>query len=163
MKSLSSSFKITILLSLIFFSKTVVHAQTIPSFKIMQTNGKEINSMKLPNTRPVILIYFAPDCDHCTTLLNSLFKEYNEFVKATIVLVSFKPLNEVIAFEKNYHTTKYKNMIVGVEEPTFFLKNFYNLESTPFTALFDKKGKLVYSYKKETPLNDLALRLKNIK
>lgn len=160
MKSLFPWLKI-LMLALIFFSNTIVHAQTMPVFSIVQSNGKTLNTAKLPNAKPVILIYFSPDCDHCTTLLNAMFKQMDQFKKAMILLVTFRPMNEIIEFEKKYKTAHYKNISVGMEQPIFFLKNLYQLESTPFTALFNKNGNLVYSYKKETPVNDLLVRLKN--
>ncbi len=159
MKSLSSRVKIIILVSIFFFNKTV-HAQAIPAFSIVQSNGKTLNTAKLPKTTPVILIYFSPDCDHCTTLLNSVFSQMEQFKKATILLVSFRPMDEIIGFEKKYKTARYKNIIVGIEQPVFFLQRLYQLQSTPFTALFNKNGNMVCSYKKETPVNDLIMRLK---
>ncbi len=148
--------------SFIFLSVDA-NSQTIPLFKIHETNGKVINSSSLINNKPVVLIYFSPDCEHCTTLLAKVFKQIDQFKKATIALVSFMPLTDVAAFEKLYHTNQYKNMIVGTEEPVLFVKNLYNLESTPFTMLFNKAGKLIVSYKKETPLNDLINHLRNLK
>ena len=159
MKLLSSWLKIIILLT-IFFSKSIAQSQTMPVFSIAQSNGKTLNTAQLPKTKPVILIYFSPDCDHCTTLLNAMFKQMDQFNKATILLVTFRPMNEITEFEKKYKTTGYKNIIVGMEQPVFFLKNLYQLQSTPFTALFNKNGNLVYSYKKETPVNELVMRLK---
>ncbi len=138
-----------------------VNSQKLPSFNIQRTNGTSFNSSKLLNMKPVIIIYFSPDCDHCTTLLKGMFKQFDQFKKAAILLVSFRPLSEIKAFEKEYKTGNYKNIIVGMEQPLFFLKNLYHLESTPFTALFNKNGNLVYSYKKDTPVNDLIARLKN--
>ena len=160
MKPLSSWFKI-IFLSFIFFSIAIAHAQTMPAFSIIQSNGKTLNTTKLPKTNPVVLIYFSPDCDHCTVLLNNMFSQIDQFKKATILLISFRPMNEIVEFEKKYKTAAYKNIIVGMEQPVFFLKNLYDLKSTPFTALFRKNGNLVYSYKKETSVNDLVTRLKN--
>ena len=161
MKIFSPWFKI-IILSSIFFSNTITHAQRMPVFSILQSNGKALNTSKLPKTNPVILIYFSPDCEHCTTLLNSMFKQMSQFKKATILLVSFRPMDELTEFEKRYKTSGYKNIIVGMEQPVFFLKNLYQLQSTPFTALFNKNGNLVYSYKKETQVDDLVMRLKKI-
>ena len=135
----------------------------MPSFKIHETNGKIISSASLINNKPVVLIYFSPDCGHCTTLLKQVFKQMEQFKKATIVLVSFLPVADIAAFEKQYHTNQYKNIIAGTEDPVLFLKNLYNLESTPFTMLFDRKGKLVISYKDETPVNDLVIHLSKIK
>lgn len=161
MKSLFSCFK-AITLSSIFFCSTIVSAQKMPVFSIIQSNGKTLNTAKLPKTSPVILIYFSPDCDHCTALLNSMFSKFTQFKKATILLVSFRPMNEIIEFEKKYKTASYKNITVGIEQPFFFLKNLYELQSTPFTGLFNKNGDLVYSYKKEASVDDLIMRLKKV-
>jgi len=42
------------------------------------------------------------------------------------------------------------------------LRNYYGLVTMPFTALYDKKGNLSYSYRKETLVDDLIKRLKNL-
>ncbi len=160
MKSLTACLKIAFL-STIFFSTTIAQSQTMPVFSIAQSNGKTLNTANLPHTKPVVLIYFSPDCEHCTTLLDSVFSQIDKFKKATILLVSFRPINEIKAFEKKYKVADHKNIIVGMEQPIFFLKSLYQLQSTPFTGLFNKEGNLIYSYKKETPVNDLLMRLKN--
>ncbi|MEP6596599.1 MAG: hypothetical protein ABJA71_11670, partial [Ginsengibacter sp.] len=103
MESPATNFKIIFFIVVLFFS-THVGSQTMPAFLITQTNGRVINSMKLVHTKPVVLIYFAPDCDHCITLLEKLFTQIDQFKKATLILVSFKPLNELAAFEKKYNT-----------------------------------------------------------
>lgn len=159
MKSCPVFLKITVL-SLILFYSSISRSQTLPAFSILQTNGKILNTAKLPHTKPVLLIYFSPDCEHCTTLLNSMFAQIDKFKKATILLVSFRPMSEIADFEKKYRTAVNSNIIVGMEQPIFFLQKLYQLQSTPYTALFDRNGKLVYEYKKETLVDDLAMRLK---
>ena len=89
-----------------------------------------------------------------------IFKRVGDFRKAQIVTVTFKPVNEVVDFEKSYQTTRYPNIKVGIEIPIFFFRQYYNLKNTPFTALYDKHGKLIISYKKETPVDDLIKHLK---
>ena len=138
-------------------------AQSIPTFKMLLTNGKTFYSKDLPPKKPVVIIYFSPDCEHCQTLMNAFFKKANDFKRAEIIMVTFRPLNEVADFEKSYQTYKYSNIIVGSEVPVFFFRVYYNLVNTPFTALFDKQGKYVYSYTKETPIDDLVIRLKMLK
>jgi len=144
----------------ILFSSKIAAAQSVPSFSMQLTNGKLFTDKDLPHKKPLIIIYFAPDCEHCQTLMNVLFKKIRDFKKAQIVMVTFKSLNEVVDFEKLYQTTKYPNIKVGTEIPIFFFRNYYNLENTPFTALFDGNGKLIISYKKETPVDDLIKHLK---
>ena len=120
------------------------------------------NAAELPKTKPVVLIYFDPDCDHCQKLMTELFKKINSFKKTEMVLITFKPVIEVAAFEKKYTTTKYANMRVGTEGTLFYLKNYYKLVKMPFTALYDSKGNYIYSYREETPIDDLIKRLKGL-
>lgn len=135
----------------------------IPPFKIMQTNGTFFTAAELPKNKPVVLIYFSPDCEHCQVLLNALFKKIDEFKKTELVLVTFKPLEELAGFEKSYHTNKYPFIKTGTEGETFFLRYFYHIQFTPFTAVYDKTGKLVTSYRKTTPLDDLITQVRKLK
>lgn len=80
-----------------------------------------------------------------------------------MVMVTFKPINEVVDFEKHYQTQKYQNIQVGTELPILFFQKYYKLEKTPFTALYDKQQKLVVSYKNDTPVDDLLKQLKQLK
>jgi thioredoxin-related protein len=66
----------------------------------------------------------------------------------------------LLSFEKEFHTAKYSNIKVGSETQPLFLQKYYQLQHTPFTALFDKNGKLIVSYKDYTPVNDLIKKLK---
>lgn len=139
----------------IFLTAGKVKSQSIPDFKIKLTNGTTLSSTKAPNQKPLLIIYFAPDCEHCRKLMDQLFPQMNAFKNIEILMVTFESLNDVAWFENHYHTKNYSNIKVGMEEPVFFLKNYYHLEHTPFTALFDKNGKLAISYKEYTPFNEL--------
>jgi len=79
-----------------------------------------------------------------------------------MVLITFKSVTEVAAFEKKHATSKYANMKVGTEGTLFYLKNYYKLVKMPFTALYDSKGNYSYSYRDETPMNDLIKRLRDL-
>ena len=98
------------------------------------------NAAELPKTKPVVLIYFDPDCEHCQKLMKELFQKIDAFKKAEIIMVTFKPIEEVAAFEKLNNTQKHSNIIVGTEGLGFYLRNYYGLVTMPFTALYDKKG-----------------------
>jgi peroxiredoxin len=137
-------------------------SQTIPPFKMTLSNNKIFKAADLPKGKPIVLIYFDPDCDHCQKLMTELFKKINRFEKAEMVLITFKPITEVAAFEKKYSTSKYANMRVGTEGTLFYLKNYYKLVKMPFTALYDSKGNYSYSYRDETPVDTLIKRLQGL-
>ena len=103
----------------------------------------------LPKGRPLVIIYFDPDCDHCQKLMDTLFKKINSFNKAELVLVTYKPVSEIAVFEKKHNTHKYTNMKVGTEGTGFYLRNYFKLMIMPFTALYDKKGNYSYSVSRD--------------
>ncbi|MDQ2721580.1 MAG: thioredoxin family protein [Bacteroidota bacterium] len=137
--------------------------KTVPAFKMLLSNGSMFSSKELSHQKPLIIIYFAPDCEHCQVLMNEFFKRIDDFKKAQIVMATFEAASELTGFEKKYETSKYPNIKVGTETPVFFFRVHYNLQHTPFTALFDKRGKLIVSYKEHTPVDDLIKQLKMLK
>lgn len=144
----------------IFFIPTSSIAQTLPAFKMKLSNGKIFSSSEVSHKKPLIIIYFAPDCEHCQILMNGIFKKINEFKNAEILMATFESDAAVAGFVKQYQTAKYPNIKVGTEIPVFFFRKYYQLEHTPFTALFDKNQKLIISYKDYTSVDDLIKHLK---
>ncbi|MEP6596330.1 MAG: redoxin domain-containing protein [Ginsengibacter sp.] len=74
-----------IVFSAILFSSEIAVAQSIPSFSMQLTNGKLFSAKDLSREKPVIIIYFAPDCEHCQTLMNIFFKKIQDFKNAQII------------------------------------------------------------------------------
>jgi thioredoxin-related protein len=137
-------------------------SQNLPPFKMYRSDKTIFSAAELPKTKPIVLIYFDPDCEHCQKLMKELFQKIDAFKKAEIIMVTFKSMEEVAAFEKQNNTQKHSNIIVGTEGTGFYLRNYYGLVTMPFTALYDKNGNLNYSYRKETLVDDLINRLNNL-
>ncbi len=154
---------VVIALIICMLTSVQVKSQPVPSFTMQLTNGKTFSNKNLSHTRPLILIYFAPDCEHCQLLMDAIFKKFSKFKTAQFIMVTFKPINEVAEFENHYQIKKYKNITTGTEVPIFLFRKYYQVDNTPFTALYDKKGNLVVSYKKETPVDDLLKHLDQLK
>ena len=154
-----------LVLSIMLFVSLVADAQTrkIPPFSMMQGNGKVFKAQQLPMGKPVIIIYFDPDCDHCEKTTKELLGKMDEFKNASIAMVTFLPVNKVIEFEKKYALEKYPNIFVGTEGSTSFLKNYYKLTIMPYIALYTKNGDMVKEYRTYGPLTDLSNQLKNLK
>jgi thioredoxin-related protein len=148
-------------LMIVVFSRAA-SSQTLPPFKMYRSDKTIFSAAELPKTKPFILIYFDPDCDHCQKLMKELFQKIDAFKNAEIIMVTFKPIEEVAAFEKQYNTQKHSNIVVGTEGMGFYVRNYYGLVTMPFTALYDKNGNLKYSYRKETLVDDLIKRLKSL-
>ena len=161
--------RFTAVISFVFWLSAPVLAQTakpdagIPPFKILQTNGHFFEASQLDKTKPLVLIYFAPDCSHCQVLMESLFKNFAAFKKTQLVLVTFKPMSELQLFERQYNTASYPNIKTGTEGSTYYIRYYYNISNTPFTAVYNK-GNLVCSYRNiNTPISEIINCVKNLK
>ena len=150
--------------ALLFFSfSQVSNSQSIPDFTIELTNGSMFTTKDLSKSKPTIIIYFAPDCEHCQALIKELIKKIKSFKNSQIILASFESLQQVSTFEKDYDLKAYPFIKTGIEKPVFFFRYYYHLENTPFTALYDKNGKYIISYQKQTPVGDLIKHLNALK
>ncbi|HKZ67210.1 MAG TPA: hypothetical protein VJ111_12670 [Chitinophagaceae bacterium] len=154
-----------LLFGLFFCSSLNVWAQSnkVPPFRMTQSNGKLFNAARLPYGKPIMLIYFSPDCEHCMVVMKEWFKKADAFKKASVVMITFLPIDKVVTFEKDFKTDQYPNIIVGTEGLSFFVRNYYQIADMPFVALYDKNGNLITSHQKNIPLNDLADNLKKLK
>lgn len=146
----------------LFFSPRAVSQSSLPPFKMYLSNNTVFSATELPRNKPVIVIYFDPDCDHCQRLMNDVFKKIGSFKKTEMVMVTFKPVAEIAAFEKKYKTHTYSNIKVGTEGTSFQLRDYYQLVKMPFTALYDKNHKLNSSYGQDVSADELIKQLKQL-
>jgi len=94
--------------------------------------------------------------------MDELFKKIHQLDNATVVMITFRAPNDVAWFERKYQTAQFPNIKVGTEGTSYVLRNYYRLDKTPFTAMYNKKGKLEYSYKNETPVAEMLARFKKL-
>src|SRR5258705_13772054 len=118
---------------LVIFSCSKVSAQQgkLPPFRIMQSNGKVFKAEELPFEKPILIIYFSPECDHCQAFMKEFFKRAADFKKASVVMITFLPVEEVTKFVADNKVSKYPYIYVGTEEKTFFIKNYYKIMDMP--------------------------------
>ncbi len=153
-------------LCLLFYavSITTVQAQKnkLPPFQMVLASGKLFKAQQLPVGKPILLIYFSPDCDHCQKLMQQLLKHQKELNHVSVALITHRPVQEVAAFVKQFGLERQPNFYIGTEGNSFFVRNYYQLEQLPFMALFTKNGDLVKKYFSEKEWNDLLKQLKSL-
>lgn len=151
-----------ITLILLFVSNVDANAQTgkIPPFRIMQPNGNEYRADNLPMGKPILIIYFSPDCDDCLAFMDKFIKQIGSFNKVSITMITYLPISEVAKFSTEYRIYKYGNIVVGTEAPTIFVRNYYNITKIPFVALYDKNGNKIVSYERNIPIMELKNKIK---
>ena len=136
---------------------------TIPPYHILTTDSVYATPANLKKNTPVMIIYFAPDCSHCQHLMHEMKPVMKNFKNIQIVMVTFVlQLKAIQNFYRDFDLKKYPNITVGTEGYTYVVQKYYQIKTTPYIALYDKKGKLVKTYEKAPKVDDLVAEVKKI-
>ncbi len=155
---------LTILIIQFLLISTLADGQQgkLPPFRMLQSNGKIFKAEDLPLDKPIIIIYFSPECDDCQHLMNNILSRISEFNSVSISMITNFSIESVSNFVTRNNLEKYSNIYAGTEGNSLFVMNYYNIDQIPFVALYTKDGDLVKKYIKEIDLNDLLGHLKNM-
>ena len=134
----------------------------IPPFTILLTNGSYFGYKELPKDKAVILIYFAPDCEHCRDFTKKLIGRMRDFKKTQIIMVSHLPLRTMQQFNKDFGLDQFANVKVGTEGNSFLVPGYFKISKFPFTALFDRRGKLAATFREVPSLDVLSKFSRNL-
>jgi len=136
---------------------------TIPSYHILTTDSVYVTPTNLKKDKPVLIIYFAPDCSHCQHLMYELKPKMNDLKNTQVVMITFaEPLKASQVFYRDFDLKKYPNFTVGTEGYSLVVQRFYDVHTTPFIALYDKNKKLVKSWDKAPTVDELTGEVKKL-
>lgn len=131
----------------------------IPAFSIQLTDSSNFSKKDLPKNSPVVIIYFNPECGHCQQEATELSKNMDKFKKVFFVMAAYADLEKIKEFGELHGLDKFSNVKLG-RETKYFLPVFYQVKTTPFSAVYDKKGKLVNGFEHGLSVEELEKTLK---
>lgn len=134
----------------------------VPPFKMQLSGGKIFSAADFPADKPMIIIYFSPDCEDCIMFIENLLQRMSEFRKASIAMVTYLPVDAVNRFIVKYNLNMYPNLYVGTEKDYMFLKDYFRIVRFPVIALYKKNGDLVKIWRQEHNPDEPALLLKTL-
>jgi len=153
-------FNIAMCLLLIISQNAFSQKNKLPAFQIIQANGKLFRAQDLPMGKPIIIIYFSPDCEECQRFTEAMLLRMDDFWKASITMITYLPVSNVAQYVTKYKLNIYPNIFVGTEGNSFIVRYYYNIIRFPFIALYNKNGDLIMIWDKEENIDDLSNRLK---
>jgi thioredoxin-related protein len=171
---------LTMMKRLLFFLSLVIvagctNAQTndgtIAHYRILKPDSTFTSWKDLKKGQPAMLIYFGVDCPHCQKLTMEMKERMSVFKNIQIVMVTFSKtehpwMGMIKNFNRDYDLPKYKNIVMGTEYPEFKalgfypVQRYYKVETTPYIAVYDRKGKLSKAFTKEPKIEDLVAAVK---
>ncbi|MFT3903515.1 MAG: redoxin domain-containing protein [Niabella sp.] len=120
--------------------------RTLPSARLLlaDSTGWELKA-KLDKKKPVMLIVFSPECDHCKHETEELVKNMDKLRDIQIIMVCMLSLDEMRTFVAHYGLDKYKNITVA-RDYAYAFPVYYGLKSLPFHAFYNKDKKLINGF-----------------
>lgn len=117
----------------------------IPPFSLQAPDNSTFTREDLPKHRKTIIMYFSPDCDHCKHQTEDLLKNMDRLKGVQIVMATYQPFEEMVAFYKEHEISKYPSIKMG-RDTKFFFVPYYKISNLPYLALYDAKGDLIKTF-----------------
>jgi thiol-disulfide isomerase/thioredoxin len=116
--------------------------QQAPVFTIIAApDSVAFSSGQLPKGKPLVLIFFNPDCEHCQKETKELLAYKEELKDIPIVMSSALPYKLVKEFYADYNIASMPNIAMG-QDINFALGSKYRPSRYPAIFVYDTTGKL---------------------
>lgn len=131
----------------------------IPAFSLRRVpDSALIQKSVLPKKKPVLVMLFSPDCDHCQQALDDLKAHITKFKKTEILLVSHLKFDLLVAYYQKHQLQQFPNIIMA-RDGSYLLGTFYQLKNYPSFFLYNKRGELIDAFEGSVPIEKIASRL----
>ena len=129
---------------------------TIPPFKLMTApDSIAFEKSGLHKKRPVIIVVFSPDCEHCKHFTKELLQQYKLLKKAQIVMSSALNYDLIKEFYIKDQIKNYPHIIMG-RDGSNFLSTYFEVRSFPTVIVYNKKGRFVKRFDGDVTIEKLA-------
>lgn len=125
----------------------------IPPFNIQMADSSWFSKNDL-QAKPALILYFSPDCGHCQLETEELLTQIKELKDLQIVMITSRGTDEMKMFSDKYLLQKFPSIKIGSDTKRFVTR-YYQVKFTPFSALYNKNGKLVKVYEGGIDFNEL--------
>lgn len=124
---------------------------TLPGLKLVGVDEAEF---ELRSGKPIVLIYFNTECDHCQREIASLRDKRELLSAASLVLMSAQPMEEIQRFSAtiDFGTTDTRFVQVTPEQ----IATVFGTLGLPHIFVYSKEGKLLEIFSGETPVEAIA-------
>lgn len=126
----------------------------MPKFTIQTPDSLWFGKIHLKDNKPTLILYFSPDCGHCQMETEELLSKMGELKKLQIVMITSKPFEDMVNFNNYYKLNRFPAIKIG-SDYSKMVTQFYDVQTTPFSALYDNKGSLMKVYKKGIDMEEL--------
>lgn len=116
--------------------------QNLPSIELRKMDGSifNIDSFKT-NEQLLVLNYFNPDCEHCQSMVQELFRQQQLLENVNWLMITSATVEKTKRFADSMRIEKLKNVTILNDTATLFLKTFEAVSVPSFYVY--KNGELL--------------------
>ena len=108
----------------------------------------------LPQNKPVLIILFDPNCEHCQRETEEILKNIDSLSNIQIVMATNASFADLKKFYQSYQLNRVENIVAGVE-PKYFLASFFAIRNLPYLAMYDNKGRLLTTHEGNMKISNI--------
>ena len=105
----------------------------------------------LPKKKPVMLMLFNPQCEHCQHETEELVKNIDKFKDIHIIMCTSMRFDSMLVFREKYKLAQFDNIVVA-QDPNYFLITYYMIRNLPFLAFYSRKKELISVFEGSLPI-----------
>ncbi|HEX8041323.1 MAG TPA: redoxin domain-containing protein [Chryseosolibacter sp.] len=126
-----------------------------PDLILTFSNGEKMSTKTLKGNN--VLVMFQPDCDHCQQEAIQIEQRLEEFKDYTLYFVSSSPMEQIMAFAKNFNLDGKQNVKFAWTTSESVL-TYYGPIPTPSIYVYSK-GELRSSFNGQTEVEEILKSL----
>ena len=129
--------------------------ESLPAFDLLLVDSVTIfNTAKIAEGRPIVLVYFSPDCEHCQKLTEGILQKMDSLRQVQFYFITNDPFERLHVYNLAYKLYKYHNITLGRDYSFSFLRHFKEA-SPPYLAIYDKNRLLRGIFHGETSTSQI--------
>jgi hypothetical protein len=133
----------------------------LPSVELLLLDSlTHVNTGDVKEGKPVALLYFSPDCEHCQNETRSILDHMDSLREVKFYFITNDSLDKLRIFRSIFRLDKYSNITLGWDNQFLFPRQFKGAYP-PYLALYDRQLKQVGVFNGEVEASKIIALINN--
>jgi thiol-disulfide isomerase/thioredoxin len=122
----------------------------LPQFAFEDLQGKAFGQANIQKNIPTVVVFFDPYCDHCAKEAGWIRQMENSFKNINLVWVSTEEVAAIAKFKETHFKGTILTKLYFLRDAKYRFDGFFGYSVAPTVHVFNKDGKFIQSFDKET-------------